>query len=326
MAWEHQQSIAPGKSWDSGEFWFTPHAGGWAKGIEVYRDYVHKVNPPRALPTHVKEDIGYQTIWMIQTAESDPQEAVFRYADLPRVAEDARRYGIHEVVPWGWNTYSTMPIPVRPELGTVADLQKAVRESRDLGVNISPFISITVVRNRYAARYGAKAADNDWSYHYELIPTFRPYYTKFWNGVEIDSNTPIWQKDVNGALAQWIDRGVASFCWDVFQVHESKSGGRPPILEVVDKFRARARARDPQSVFSGESVTHLEFDSQALDYLWNWNDYQDAAPITNVLSSPRVSCNVESSAARSCPVLRGQPLHQRDAAENRCPERHGAHQ
>jgi hypothetical protein len=295
MAWEHRQTIAPGKSWDSGEFWFTPHAGGWAKGIEVYRDYVRQVEPPRTLPTHVAEDIGYQTIWMIQTAESDPKEAVFRFDDLPRVAEDARRYGIHEIVPWGWNTYSTMPIPVRPELGTVADLQKAVRASHDLGVNIAPFISITIVRNKFAGRYGAKPANDDWSYHYELIPMFRPYYTKFWNGVEIDSNVRAWQQDVTSSLNEWIDRGVASFCWDVFRVHESRKGGRPPLLDVIDNVRTRARARDPQSTFSGESVTHLELESPVLDYLWNWSDYEDAAPITNVLSAPRVSCNVESS-------------------------------
>jgi hypothetical protein len=147
LAWEHRETIAPGQSWDSGEFWFTPHAGGWAKGIEVYRDYARSNVRQRALPDHVKQDIGYQTIWMIQTAESDPKQAVFRFEDLPRVAEDARRYGIHEIVPWGWNTYSTLPIPIRPELGTVADLQKAVRASHDLGVNISPFISITIVRN-----------------------------------------------------------------------------------------------------------------------------------------------------------------------------------
>jgi hypothetical protein len=295
MAWEHQQNIAPGKSWDSGEFWFTPHAGGWAKGVEVYRDYARKVVPARALPDHVAQDIGYQTIWMIQTAESDPKEAVFRYEDLPRVAEDARRYGIHEVVPWGWNIYSTMPIPVRPELGTVADLQKAVRAAHDIGVNIAPFISISVVRNQYAKHYGAKPANNDWSYHYELVPTFRPYYTKFWNGVEIDSNSPVWQRDVKNALGEWIDRGVTSFSWDVFRTHENRKGGRPPLLDVVDSVRAHARARDPQSTFSGESVTHLEFESEALDYLWNWNDYEDAAPITNVLAAPRISCNVERS-------------------------------
>ena len=47
LAWQHKENIQPGQSWDSGEFWFTPHVGGWAKGIEVYRAYVNQVNPPR---------------------------------------------------------------------------------------------------------------------------------------------------------------------------------------------------------------------------------------------------------------------------------------
>lgn len=295
MAWAHKHEIKPGESWDSGEFWLTPHAGGWAKGIEVYNDYVRQVTPQAPLPTHVRDDIGYQTIWMIQTAEVDPAMATFRYAQLPRIAEDARRYGIHEIVPWGWNTYSTLPIPIRKELGTVEDLIAGVRKSRELGVNITPFISVTLVRNMYASRYGVQPANADWTYHDELVPMFRPYYTQFWNGVEIDSNNELWQKDVADSLTQWIDRGVASFAWDVFKVHPAANGGKPPILGLIDRVRKTARAADPQSVFSGESVTHLELDSQALDYLWNWNDYEDAAPITNVLHAPRISCNVESS-------------------------------
>ena len=42
-------------------------------------------------------------------------------------------------------------------------------------------------------------------------------------------------------------------------------------------------------------MTHLEFDSQVLDYTWNWIDYQDAAPLTSVLRTPRLNCNVEDS-------------------------------
>ena len=297
MVWEHTQAIAPGQSWESGEFWLTPHAGGWAKGIEVYRDYVQTVNPSRSVPRHVQEDIGYQTIWMIQTVEVDPAKAFFRYEDLPRVAEDARLYGIHEVVPWGWNVYSTMPIPIRPELGSIEDLIAGVEKSRDLGVNIAPFISLSIVRNQYAERYGVEPSDNDWTYHYELIPQFRPYYTKFWNGVEINSNNGVWQTDVLESLSQWIERGVTSFSWDVYKIHPSKEEGKePPLLLLTEKIRKLAQAKNPESTFSGESITHLEFDSQALDYLWNWRDYLDAAPITNVLKAPRLNCNVEDSA------------------------------
>lgn len=295
LVWAHRSEIQPGASWTSGEFWFTPHAGGWAKGIEVYREYVAGVTPQNSLPKHVREDIGAQTIWMIQTAEVDPAMATFRFSDLPRVAEDARRYGIHEVIPWGWCVYSTMPIPVREELGTVDDFVAGVKKSRELGVNVTPFISLAIVRNMYAGRYGVEPANADWTYHDELVPMFRPFYTKFWNGVEIDGNNEVWKKDVLDSLTQWIDRGVTSFSWDVFKVHERKDGAKPAIFEVVEAVRKRARAVDPQSVFSGESVDHLEHDSQSLDYLWNWSNYEDAGPITNVLRAPRVTCTVESS-------------------------------
>jgi hypothetical protein len=296
LVWEHTQEIAPGKRWSSGEFWLTPHAGGWAKGIEVYRDYVQQVSPPHAVPRHVRDDLGFQTIWMIQSVEVEPGKAAFRFSDLARVAQDAKRYGFHELVPWGWNTYSTLPIPVRPELGSDQDLIDSVTKARDMGVNIAPFISVSIVRNRYAARYGREPSNNDWTYHKELVPVLRPYYTDFWNGVEIDSNNKLWQQDVLHTLTHWIDRGVTSFCWDTFKVDPNKAGGPPPLLWMVDTIRARARSQYPQATFCGESNTHLEIDGPALDYLWIWNDYKDAAPITNVLKTPRMNCNVEDSA------------------------------
>ena len=36
----HAAAIAPGQTWSSGEFVLTPHASGWAKGIEPYRAWV----------------------------------------------------------------------------------------------------------------------------------------------------------------------------------------------------------------------------------------------------------------------------------------------
>lgn len=54
MPMEHPV-LAPGGTWQSAEFWLTPHAGGWAKGIEVYRDYVKGVNRPRPIPSHVRD-------------------------------------------------------------------------------------------------------------------------------------------------------------------------------------------------------------------------------------------------------------------------------
>ena len=296
LLWEHQAKIEPGGTWESGEFWFTPHGGGWAKGIEVYRYFVRQVYPPRDLPRHVRDGLGFQTIWMIQTVETDPNEAAFRYKDLPTVARDAIEHGIDEIVPWGWCTYSTMPIPVRDELGSRQEFLGAIETSRKLGVNIAPFISIQILRNRYADRYGVEPATSDWTYHYELIPNFRPYSTKYWDGARVASDNPIWQQDVKTALIEWLDGGLPSFSWDVFETGVER-GQKAPLVDLIEEVRQYARRKDPKSTFSGESVTveSLEHDGRVLDYTWNWLDYTDAGPILNVLKAPRLNCNVEDS-------------------------------
>ena len=40
MVFPQAVTIAAGKQWQSGEYWLTPHAAGWAKGIEPYRAWV----------------------------------------------------------------------------------------------------------------------------------------------------------------------------------------------------------------------------------------------------------------------------------------------
>ena len=83
----------------------------------------------------------------------------------------------------------------------------------------------------------------------------------------------------------------------MFDIASTKSG-KPDLVTLVEQLRLEARAKDPQSTFSGESIRsgNLEHESPVLDYTWNWLDYNDAAPILNVLRSPRLNCNVESSA------------------------------
>lgn len=295
LMWEHKASIQPGKSWESGEFWLTPHLGGWAKGIEVFRNYVREVNSPRQVPKHVRDGLGFQTIWMIQTAEMDPAKAAFRYADLPRVAQDAVAHGLDEVVPWGWCTYSTMPIPLRSELGGQQEFLDSLHKARQLGANIAPFISVQIVRNRYASRYGVPPSTSDWTYHPELIPNFRPFYTKFWDGASVESDNEVWKKDVETALTQWINLGLHSFCWDVFST-KVKEKGKPDLITLLEKVRTLAQAKDPESTFSAESVAaSLEHDNKVVDYTWNWVDYVDASPILNVLRTPRLNCDVEDS-------------------------------
>jgi len=302
LGWQYKGAIDPGQTWESGEFWLTPHPGGWAKGIEVYRDYVEQINPPRPLPKHIQNGLGFQTIWMTQQPEKDPEKVYFRYTDIPRVARDAVQYGLTELVPWFWNSsYFTMPIRSSTLLGTEQELLHGIAEAKALGVNVAPFVSIHIILNEAVARYGLKPGHDDWTYHPELIPEFRPYYAHDLEGTFVDDDNALWQRDVQAALTEWVNKGMTSFAFDQFGYKEVP-GEKPGLIKVIEQVRAGARSKDPQSTFASESITDLELDSPILDYLWNWTDYVDAGPIMSVLRSPRLNCNIDDSplVAKKC--------------------------
>jgi hypothetical protein len=302
LAWQHKGPIEPGQTWDSGEFWLTPHPGGWAKGIEVYRDYVRQASPPRAVPAHIRDGLGYQTIWMTQAPEKDPEKVYFRYRDLPRVAQDSIQYGLDELVPWFWNAnYFNMPIRSSPLLGTEQELLEGIAKASALGVNVAPFVSIHIIMNDSVARYGVKPGHDDWTYHPELIPEFRPYFAHDLEGTFVDDDNPVWQQDAQKALTEWVNRGMRSLSFDQFG-YKPTPGQKPGLIKVIDAVRAAARSLDPQSTFSSESLTDLELDTSILDYTWNWLDYVDAGPLVSVLRSPRFNCNIDDSpmAAKKC--------------------------
>jgi len=311
LLWDHKTTIEPGQSWESGEFWLTPHPGGWAKGIEVFREYVRQVNPPRELPAHVREGLGCQTVWMAQSLEPDPAKAAFRFHDLPTIAQDAKEHGIDELVLWGWCDYFLLPILVNSALGTQEEFIAAIRQAQALGVNVAPFVSLQTVREGPAERYGLQAGDPTWAYHPDLVPNFRCYYAKPWREAWVESDNPIWLKEVEEELTKWINLGVTSFSWD--QV-ASKIGpdGKSAYIDMIQRIRSQARAKDPESTFSGELAMpgSLEREGAILDYTWNWyllpsrvddfphigGQYMDAAPVLNVLRSPRLNVLVEDSA------------------------------
>jgi hypothetical protein len=296
LLFEHVVAIAPGQTWSSGEFWMTPHRGGWAKGIEVYREYVKQVSPPRSMPRHVRDGIGFQTIWMMQPLERDPARAAFRFRDFPRVAEDAVKHGIDQIVPWGWCPYFSIPVPLNELLGTRQEFFEGIRAAKKLGVDIAPFTSIQTLLNQYAGRYGVKPSTGNWTYDPELIPNFRPSYVRAFDGAWVESENREWQKDALATMTDWISAGMSSFSWDQFS-SKSVNGQKPDIVAIFEKLRALARSKDPESTASAESITDLslEHDGAVLDFTWNWLDYVDAGPILNVLRTPRLNANVEDS-------------------------------
>ena len=286
----HDVTIEPGKTWESGEFVLTPHTYGWAKGIEPYREWV-KQNYKREfpMPRRVREGLGYRTVWMCQTQPDDPQDAIFRFDDLPDLARESKDHGLDEIVMWASHKGFTLPLPPPFEhLGTEQDMADAIRECRALGVNVAPFLSLIQANPETAPRYGLKVTDNNgWTYHTELIPKWNPSYATAYSCVQVGPLNPKWQQDVLDGCKHLVDIGVTALSWDQFWTTNDPP---PNMLSLASQIRTYALAHDPEATFSGEELWNLELDSAILDYTWDWGSYRDCRAFTSVFPAPRVNC------------------------------------
>jgi hypothetical protein len=292
----HDLVLAPGQQWQSQEFWLTPHAGGWAKGIEPFRAWV-KQNYKRQfpLPGRVRDGIGFRTIWMCQIYPNDPQDAIFKFSDLPALARETIAHGLQEMVMWAWVPGFERPLPPPfPHLGKEQELYDAVQVCKQLGVTVSPFISVVQATKSSAPRYGLTVGGNNgWTYHTELVPRWNPPYASQLACVGIPTSNPLWQEDVLVSCKKLVDHGIPSLSWDQYW---TTTAAEPNMQSLTRKIREYAIQRDPEATFSGEELWNLEIDSSYLDFTWNWGGWRDCGPLTSVLPTPRVNACINSSA------------------------------
>ncbi|MHB0959723.1 MAG: hypothetical protein ACYC6N_06380 [Pirellulaceae bacterium] len=290
----HASEIKPGEKWSSGNWVLTPHRSGWAKGIEPYRQWVRsKVNQRYAMPRHIREGLGFRTVWMCQNQPNDPADVVWRFSDLPALAEEAKAHGLLEMVMWTWQPGfdASLPAP-HAHLGTEQDLLAAVAQCRTLGVNLAPFISVLQASPKTAGRYGLKIPDNNgWTYHTEMIPRWNPPYATGLSCVQVGPSHALWQDEVTASCRRWADKGICSFSWDQYMT----TAQQPSIQDLTSRIRDYARALDPESTFSGEELWNLEVDCEWLDYTWNWGGYRDVQAFTNAFPAPRRNANINRS-------------------------------
>lgn len=293
----HAAEIPPGKTWSSGEWVLTPHPSGWAKGIEPYRQWVQsKVQRRYPMPQHIREGLGFRSLWMCQNQPHDPDDVVWRFRDLPDLAREAHEHGLSELVLWAWQpAFDPSLPPPFPHLGTEQELLDAVRDCRKLGVNVAPFISVVQARSPAAERYGRKATNNTWTYHTELLPRANAPYATGLACVQVGPANTQWQDDVAEACRRWAAKGLTSFCWDQY----FSGVERPTIQELTKRIRDDARQRDPESSFSGEEAYNLEVDCEWLDYTWNWSEYRDCQAFVNAFPAPRRNMNIDRSVAET---------------------------
>ncbi len=291
MHYVHNVNIQPGEKWSSAEYVLTPHKNGWAKGIIPYREFVHsKIDRIVPMPEHVKKGLGFRTIWLCKGYPADGDRDVdFHFTDLPRVARESLKYGLDELVLWFWEPPFLLPKePPYPHLGTEQELREAIEECKDIGVNVSLFISWMSISHPTAERYGVPVPPGGWNYHSEMVPQMNPHYADERATGGINTANELWQKDVR-ETCEWIFNEFSpSLCWD--QVMDNPVSGE--LYALFKDLRAMARDIDPESTFSGESVLCVEKDADYLDYNWYWQLYGDRRAFANAFPSPRLNVNI----------------------------------
>ncbi|HZM01444.1 MAG TPA: hypothetical protein VFC44_00345 [Candidatus Saccharimonadales bacterium] len=299
----HDTAVKPGQTWESPEYVLTPHRNGWAKGIEPYREFVRDhIKRQFPVPQHVREGLGYRTIWMCKGYPADgARDVAFKASDLPQVAAEAKAHGLDELVLWFWQEPFTLPTPPPySHLGTPEEFSNAIKECNKLGVNVSLFISVVSIAEPTASRYGWKVGSSGWTYHTEFVPRFNPPYAnaRGTRGVQTtDKAFPLWRQDVLTSVKSIYDQYSHSICWD--QANSALEG-------VFKKFLPWAKERDPRATFSGEIIGSSEKSASFLDYTWNWEGgsyhhnlmaaYRDDRAFTASFPSPRLNKNINRNA------------------------------
>ncbi len=298
LLWVHPVTVAPGETWSSGEWVITPHAAGWAKGIEPYREWVRQhVRRRYPLPGHIRDGLGFRTLWMCQNQPADPADAVWRFTDLPELAREARDHGLVEMVLWSVMPGFDASLPgVFPHLGSEQELVTAAEQCRAMGIRLAPFTSVLQAGPTTAARYGLTVPDNNgWTYHTEMLPRWNPPYATGYSCVQVGPAHQAWQDEVVAALRRWADQGLASVSWDQYWTGQAE----PTMQALTERIRDYARTVDPEATFSGEELWSVEVDSEYLDYTWNWGGYRDCQAFTNAFPAPRRNANINRSLAEA---------------------------
>lgn len=287
----HEVPIEPGGAWESPEYCLTPHAGGWAKGIGPYREWVRDhVDRYVPVPEPIRRGLGFRSVWMCKGFPADTEHDVaYRFSDLPDLAREAKEHGLVELVAWFWQEGFQLPLPdPYPHLGTPEDLAEAARACKALGVNLSLFVSCLSLSEPSISRYGFPNPTEGYNYHPEFVPMLNPAYASRRATVISDVSSALWQEDVLASCLKIVRSYTPCLAWD--QVMCDPNTGE--LYRIFEQVRAAARKIDPDATLAGESATSIEKDADLLDYTWNWLEYRPLEAFTASFPAPRLNVNV----------------------------------
>ena len=218
----HYVSVPRGGVYESQEYIFTPHGGGWIDGVGPYRDWVNAHKARVAPPARkVAEALGYRTIWICEQYPKDTDSIKYRFDELPKVAADMLEHGLIDLSAWG---LFDMVLPLEPKhfpesMGGFEGFKKAAAACRAMGIDIVPFVSFVSIWRDSCPRYGLSIgpAQAGWSENIKGLPMFQTPYMERYCCQVIDQSNRLWRGDVMAAMRFLRDEaGTPSIGWDQY--------------------------------------------------------------------------------------------------------------
>lgn len=145
LGWAHFPFLPPGGSWTSPPVIVHFHEGIWYAAADFYREWFTSQWPIDKTNSWLYHEDAWQS-----TIINYPDDTIlYRFEDLPRLARDAKAYGINVIQIDGWDVGGIdrgFPIyEPDPRLGTHEDFIRAVRACQAEGVRFLLFANVQSV-------------------------------------------------------------------------------------------------------------------------------------------------------------------------------------
>ncbi|MGH9617085.1 MAG: DUF6259 domain-containing protein, partial [Acidobacteriaceae bacterium] len=277
---------AKNSTFTAGTVAFEAHKGDWHDASRIYRSWFDQHFPVRRPKSWLRQEHAWQSIII-----SNGEDVVhYRFSDLPKLAADAKQYGIttFEILGWDIGGIDRGYPQYRPDprVGTVAEFRKALADIRAMGVHPLIFANIQVADTAtevFRDSLKQYAVDGLWAQDWQLFgwgegtisarahltesemtlvsashPEFREYLMKQYlqlardgaEGFQFDKATLLFWLDFNPKLPASPDRSLPA-----------------GILETYKEVLSRGRAINPNLSIASETWLDRAFPYVDVSYL-----------------------------------------------------------
>ncbi|GGD89664.1 DUF6259 domain-containing protein [Paenibacillus nasutitermitis] len=299
--WCHFPYSEPGRKWESPAFVVTPHRDGWLEGIKPYKTFANQQFPELETSKLLTSGIGYLTLWMREPF--DDSKIYKMYRDIPAAAKEAKRCGLNELVLWFTiDKNFGLPLAFSDMHGSLEEWKEAVRETREIGVNVSVFISCNLIpphigdKEWYVLNPSGCSRGDNWTYDWDFTPSFQPMIDSSGYAIYSCPASKSWRAGYEQTVRNFREAGIHSICYDQLFVvdpcfnpeHDHKPGETHNLLyDIMRSYKEEDRAADPHATFSSEFISDVSSSFQ--DYTWEWHT-SEPHPFKYVF--PRNYCNI----------------------------------